>query len=163
VTITDCVLKEMTNSFDQAITILPLKVGLFYLYTSIISSYSLRTGSIELSVEVLLLRTTSTHSGTRTRSFREEVRQRDGGCVLTGRPALPDRCVGLQATHIFPLAYEGGWKRCSLRNLITIPSSRESDGSINSVQNGILLSDEMHSFFDNYFVAINRFVWKGKS
>ncbi|KAG0135876.1 hypothetical protein HOY82DRAFT_466525, partial [Tuber indicum] len=31
----------------------------------------------------------------------------------------------------------------------------ESDGSINSVQNGILLSIEIHTFFDNYRVAIN--------
>ncbi|PUU83146.1 hypothetical protein B9Z19DRAFT_1039877 [Tuber borchii] len=119
------------------------------------SYYIATNGSITLTTNVPLLRTTSTQSRTRTRPFREAVRQRDGGCVLTGRPAIPGRWFGLQAAHIFPLAYEGDWYRLSLRNLITILPDRQSDGSINSVENGLLLSNEMHSFFDNYLVAIN--------
>ena len=91
------------------------------------------------------------------------MRHRDGGCILTGRPAIAGRWFGLQAVHIFPLAYEGHWNRYRYRDLITIPPDRESDGSINSVENGILLSSDMHSFFDNYLVAINPYVWKVKS
>ena len=91
------------------------------------------------------------------------MRHRDGGCILTGTPTLPGRWVALQTAHIFPLAYEGHWNRYSYHNLITIPPDRESDGSINSVQNGIVLCDEMRSYFDNYIVAINPYVWKVKS
>ena len=78
-------------------------------------------------------------------------------------PAVPGRWIGLQATHIFPLAYEGHWNHLSLRNLITIPPDRESDGSINAVQNGISLNNTMHSFFNSYIVAINPYVWKVQS
>ncbi|KAG0124741.1 hypothetical protein HOY82DRAFT_633685 [Tuber indicum] len=110
-------------------------------------SYSLRTGSITLTEEVPLLRTTSTQSGTRTASFREAA-------------AMLGMWTSLQVAHIFPLAYEGHWNRYGYGNLITIPPARESDGSINSVQNGICLSSDMHGFFDNYLVAINPNLWK---
>ncbi|KAG0123258.1 hypothetical protein HOY82DRAFT_674012 [Tuber indicum] len=119
--------------------------------------YIATNGSITLTEEVPLLRTTSTLSGTRTKSFSEAVRSRDMGCILTGRSAIPGRWYGMQVAHIFPLAYEEHWNRHGYNNLITIPPNRESDGSINSVQNGILLSLEMHDFFDNYVVAINPF------
>jgi len=78
-------------------------------------------------------------------------------------PGFPGRWFGLQATHVFPLSYEGDWNRLGHRNLITIAPDRESDGSINSVQNGILLNRTMHIFFDNYLVAINPYVWMVKS
>jgi len=76
---------------------------------------------------------------------------------------MDGRFLALQAAHIFPLAYEGLWNHYSYHKLITIPPDRESDGSINSVQNGILLSNDMRCFFDNYIVAINPYVWKVKS
>ena len=67
------------------------------------------------------------------------------------------------AAHIYPLAYEGDWNLSSLRGLITVAPDRECDGSINSVQNGLLLSNEMHAFFDNYLVSVNPYVRKVKS
>ncbi|KAG0643721.1 hypothetical protein HOY80DRAFT_879731 [Tuber brumale] len=117
--------------------------------------YIATKGSMEVTEEVPLLRTTSMQSGTRPKSFCEAVRRRDGGCILTGRRAMLDRWYCLQAAHIFPLVYEDHWNRYSYRNLITILPNCESNRSINSVQNGILLSNDMHGFFDNYLVAIN--------
>ncbi|KAG0133747.1 hypothetical protein HOY82DRAFT_584337 [Tuber indicum] len=119
------------------------------------SYYIATNGSITLTEEVPLPRATSTQSGTRTASFREAVCHRDGGCILTRRPAMLGMWTSLQVTHIFPLAYEGHWNRYGYGNLITILPARESDGSINSVQNGICLSSDMHCFFDNYLVAID--------
>ncbi|KAG0135405.1 hypothetical protein HOY82DRAFT_551812 [Tuber indicum] len=94
-------------------------------------------------------------SGTRTKSFREAVRHRDGGCIFTGRHGIPGRWTSLPAVHIFPLAYEGHWNHYGFGNSITMPPDCESDGSINSVQNGISLCRDMQCFFDNYIVAIN--------
>ena len=69
----------------------------------------------------------------------------------------------MQIAHIFHLAYEGHWNHYNYHNLTTIPPDRESDGTINSVQNGIVLSSEMFEHFNNYLVAINPYVWKVKS
>ncbi|KAG0135875.1 hypothetical protein HOY82DRAFT_479715, partial [Tuber indicum] len=71
--------------------------------------YIATNDSITLTEEVLLLRTTSMQSGTRTKLYSEAVHHRDGMCILilTGRPGIPGRWFGLQAAHIFPLAYEG--------------------------------------------------------
>ncbi|RPA95771.1 hypothetical protein L873DRAFT_1697010 [Choiromyces venosus 120613-1] len=115
--------------------------------------YIVTTGTITLTNEVPLLRTISLQSGTRTASFRDEVRERDGACVFTGRRS--GRWIGLQAAHIFPLAYEGYWNDHGYGRWITVPPARASDGLINSVQNGILLSIDVHNFFDNYHLTIN--------
>jgi len=64
--------------------------------------------------------------------------------------------------HIFPLAYERQWNDCNLSRLITVPPANESHGSINSVQNGIMLTCEMHQFFASYDLAINPDVCRAK-
>ncbi|KAG0638810.1 hypothetical protein HOY80DRAFT_1137223 [Tuber brumale] len=115
-------------------------------------------GSVSVTDEVPLTRTASLPSGTRTASFRDAVLQRDQRCVITGMPAVLahiGRSRGFEATHIFPLAYEREWNDCNYHRLITIPPTNESHGSINSVQNGILLTSNMYQFFASYDLAIN--------
>ena len=65
------------------------------------------------------------------------------------------RWRGFEAAHIFPLAFERLWNECNLSRLITIPPANESNGSINSVQNGIMLTSVIHQFFVSYDLAIN--------
>ena len=61
--------------------------------------------------------------------------------------------VGFEAAHIFPLAYEGHWIDYNFGRWITqVP---EVGGSINSVQNGLLLSNEVHHLFETYCLSIN--------
>ena len=120
--------------------------------------YSLQTGSITLTEEAPLLRALSLHSGTRIASFRDAVRERDRRCVITGmRVRRPDlgRWGMFEVAHIFPLAYEDHWNKSDYRRWITVPPPNESDGSIHSVQNGMLLSADMHALFDAYGVSIN--------
>ncbi|RPA89778.1 hypothetical protein L873DRAFT_1720507 [Choiromyces venosus 120613-1] len=117
--------------------------------------YIATDSSITLTEEVPLLHTISEQSGTCTASFRDAVRARDGGYVITGRPALLGRWEGLEAAHIFPLSYEEHWNAHNYSSLITFPPAQESYGSINSVQNGLLLDRTMHGFFDSYLLAIN--------
>ena len=149
-------LGRMSNSFDQAITLLSLMVGFFI--TSIIGRYSVRIGSVSVTDEVPLLCAISLPSGTRVASFRDAVFQRDQRCVITGNKAILGhigRWMGFEATHIFPLAYERQWNDCNLSRLITVPPTNESHGSINSVQNGIMLTTAMQRFFASYDLAIN--------
>jgi len=118
----------------------------------------LQAGSIEVSNERWLVRTISLSSGTRVVSFRDAVRERDRRCVVTGRQAARAQYgswTGLQAAHIFPLAYEGHWKANNFGQWITIPPATESAGSINSVQNGMLLRNDIHALFDSYEFSIN--------
>jgi hypothetical protein len=94
-------------------------------------------------------------TGTRVASFRDAVRERDGGCVITGRRAISSRgaWVSFESSHIFPLAHEGHWNAHDYGRWITIPSPQ--GGSINSVQNGLLLACDIHALFDSYDVSIN--------
>ena len=57
--------------------------------------------------------------------------------------------------HVFPLAYEEKWNNCNFNQWITIPPASESDGTINSVQNGMLFTRDMHAMFDSYQISIN--------
>jgi len=63
--------------------------------------------------------------------------------------------TSFDAAHIFPLEYEGYWNDCGFSDLITVPPATESDGTINSQQNGILLQACQHQFFTAYGVSID--------
>jgi len=60
---------------------------------------------------------------------------------------------GFEAARIFPLAYEGHWNQHDYSRWITIQP--DTGGSINSVQNGILLREDIHTLFDAYGISIN--------
>ena len=100
----------------------------------------------------------SQQTGNRTQSFCDAIRSRDLQCVITGqRPprAASGNWSGLQAAHIFPLAYEGLWNQLNYLSLITIPPASAVAGSINSVQNGLLLRNDIHHLFNCYDFSIN--------
>lgn len=106
----------------------------------------------------MLARTPSLPTGTRVTSFSDAVRQRDRRCVITGRRARLAHLGSwdtFETTHIFPLAYEEYWNDCEYNRWITVPPANESDGTINSVQNGVLLGSNIRCLFDAYKVAIN--------
>ncbi|KAG0636826.1 hypothetical protein HOY80DRAFT_925204 [Tuber brumale] len=132
----------------------PLKPGNCY-----IAQLTLHTmGSITVTDEVVLIRTPSLPSGTRVTSFSDAVRQRDRRCIITGRAARLAHLGSwetFQATHIFPLAHEEYWNDRKYSRWITVPPVNESNGTINSVQNGILLGNAIHCFFDSYSSAID--------
>ena len=95
-------------------------------------------------------------SGSRVVGFRNAVRARDGRCVVSGKVvpgAQYDRWWGFEAAHIFPLAYEDHWNRNNYSRWITCHSA--TGGSINSVQNGLLLRADLHILFDNYVFSID--------
>lgn len=79
-------------------------------------------------------------SSGRESHFKTDVRSRDGKCVLTGivnNSAPANLWRGFHAAHVFPLA---SGNHCS---------------SINSCQNGLLLSANVHEMFDDYSISVN--------
>ena len=134
--------------------------------TSIIRHYWLRIGSITITDEVALTRTNSIPSGVRVEAFRQAVRERDGRCIATGRVAKLAHLgwwMNFETAHVFPLAYEQKWNDSDFSRWITAPPADPSHGTINSVQNGILLSSGMHIAFNNYSWSINPDVWISQS
>ncbi|KAK0655523.1 HNH endonuclease-domain-containing protein [Cercophora newfieldiana] len=115
-------------------------------------------GTVKKTAEAAFTRMISLQSGTRVNEFRDKVRQRDGRCVVTKEENINkefDEWVGFEAAHIFPLAYEGQWNTQGWSQQITILPSQRSYGTINSVQNGLLLDSTVHQLFDSYKFSIN--------
>jgi hypothetical protein len=112
---------------------------------------------VSISDEIPLFRTISVSTGTRIKAFADSVRSRDDQCIISGRPVVSVHGIrfyrGFEAAHIFPLAYEDYWNCQNYSRWITQIS--EGGGSINSVQNGLLLSSEVHALFDTYSLSIN--------
>lgn len=118
--------------------------------------YVISDGPIDINNEIILTRTISVTTGTRTRGFTNQVRQRDGRCVVTKEEnplAAAEFWTGFEAAHMFPLAYEQYWIDQNFSRWITIPESR--GGPINSVQNGLLLRSDIHQLFNTYLFSIN--------
>jgi HNH endonuclease len=115
---------------------------------------NVQADSFEVNNEVPLVRTISLGTGTRIQAFRDAVRLRDRQCVIAGEKYLDDDdWVGLEVAHIFPLAYEQYWKLHNYGRWISI--TPDVGGSINSVQNGLLLESGIHQLFDMYRFSIN--------
>lgn len=107
--------------------------------------------------ETAIVRTiSSSQTGPRVHAFQNAIRLRDRRCIITGDEALgaeDDNWTGFEAAHIFPLAYEEYWENNNFAHWITIPSI--AGGTINSVQNGMLLNSAMHQLFDMFEFSIN--------
>ncbi|KAK3941364.1 HNH endonuclease-domain-containing protein [Diplogelasinospora grovesii] len=112
--------------------------------------------TIEINNEPVYTRAMSIQTGPRVRVFTEQVRERDKGCVVTKKENLRAAVglwIGFEAAHIFPLAYEQQWHEYGYGSCITLPPPQ--GGTINSVQNGLLLRGDMHALFDHYYFSIN--------
>ncbi|PKS12583.1 hypothetical protein jhhlp_000791 [Lomentospora prolificans] len=111
---------------------------------------------IQVNSELFLHRTISLGSGNQAYSFRDTVRQRDRRCVIT-KIENPDaefgEWWGYKAAHVFPLAHESYCIAHNFDRWITIRPA--IGGSINSVQNGILLMAHLHDRFNSYAFSID--------
>ena len=116
-----------------------------------------KTGKITVTDECSYLRALSIATTRRTDKFTQQVRERDGMCVITKvkKSARTTTWTSFHAAHIFPAAYENVLcEDDALRNCITLKNSPRESG-IHSVQNGILLAQHVHSLFDVYVISVN--------
>ena len=122
-----------------------------YYYSSI--------GDQTINDEPWLVRTRSIGpGGPRTPSFKHAIRQRDGRYVLTGEIATTGYAglwCGFQAAHLFPISHATEWAQEGYGSWISPEYIPQSGGTINSVQNGMLIQNTYHELFDNYLIAIN--------
>ncbi|KAJ5921812.1 hypothetical protein N7516_009515 [Penicillium verrucosum] len=105
-------------------------------------------GGFRLTEEYFVRRVHSRSRSSRENSFRDSVRARDGKCVLTGlvnNLASEGMWTEFEAAHIFPLERRELWRQCNFDRLITI----------NSVQNGMLVSSSVHRLFDSFLISVN--------
>ncbi|KAK2760194.1 hypothetical protein FQN54_002261 [Arachnomyces sp. PD_36] len=89
--------------------------------------------------------------------FRDQLRQRDGTCAMTGKIGEAGTFQDLHAAHIFPRAREPEWNASGYSNWITdsSPPNRIGDNKLDSPQNGLLLFSGVHSLLDTYALADN--------
>ena len=122
----------------------PLQPGKYFITTA----FSLMTNN-----EPCLLPTGKVLLGISTTAFRDAVRKRDGGCVITGQRAgagAQGFWSGYSATHIFPLEHAKHWVDPGYDR-----SATTARRSVYSVQNGLLLRLDMRQLFERYLVSIN--------
>lgn len=62
---------------------------------------------------------------------------------------------GYDAAHIFPLHCEDLWNQLGYGHWITNMNETNGISKINSSQNGLLMSSNLHKRFDQYLFSIN--------
>ena len=83
-------------------------------------------------------------------AFHHGVRQRDRKSVITGARNLAAQWgiwAGFEAAHVFPLEHESIWVAKNYSRWIT-DMDTVGISKINSVQNGLLIEDNLHASFD---------------
>ncbi|EGX47880.1 hypothetical protein AOL_s00081g207 [Orbilia oligospora ATCC 24927] len=116
--------------------------------------------SITLCVsDELYLDRVLSHSVTpRDSAFRDKIRHRDRGCVLSGvinKAADRGNWKAFEAAHIWPLSKGTEWVRQNAGRWITDSDGLSNEDKMNSPQNGILLSSNSHVLFDSHTLAVN--------
>jgi len=119
--------------------------------------YIIAPKPFEPTNEAPITRMISQVTGDRTRAFRDAVRSRDRQCIISGQPVPTfggkTFWGGFDAAHIFPVGKEGIWRDHNYGRWITIQPVQ--GGSINSVQNGLLLEKFIHHLFNVFDISIN--------
>ncbi|KAK9241770.1 HNH endonuclease-domain-containing protein [Lipomyces tetrasporus] len=115
------------------------------------------TDTISITDEPCIIRILSRTITGRDDAFRNQVRERDRKCVITGlvnTQAYRDRWTGFEAAHIFPLSSEEYFVQSGFIRWITNRMD-EHDTGINSCQNGLLMQNSIHALFDDFGFAVN--------
>ena len=116
------------------------------------------TGPISLSDEPWIARVMSFSVSGREDTFRIGVRARDRKCVVTGTTnplEHLDWWPAFHAAHVFPLEHESHWLEYGYGRWITNMDDAPGRSKINSVQNGLLMKEDVHTLFDQYLFSIN--------
>ncbi|KAN0068121.1 HNH endonuclease domain containing protein [Elaphomyces granulatus] len=93
------------------------------------------------------------------RYFRDGLRERDRACAITGQSfrLRDDPFNGLEAAHIYPVSRVSEWVAQNYRRWITDDSNagRIGETGLYSLQNGLLLTANMHRTWDSFGVAVD--------
>lgn len=102
-------------------------------------------------------------SGRRKGGFAQLVKNRDLGCCITGEMLeyeddMEEEAAwrGIEAIHIFPLAFARHWEDRDYHHYITdMPPNASPAVKLNSSQNGMMVSADIHTLWDAYEIGID--------
>lgn len=132
-----------------------------YVFPCVISAIVpqlIHLGTVQVSDEVWFSRLISHAVSGREDALRDGVRARDGKCVISGEisdGAMWGVWAGFQAAHVFPLEHESLWIEYNYGRSITDMDGVVGSSKINSIQNGLLMSQNLHTRFDQYLFSVN--------
>jgi hypothetical protein len=63
--------------------------------------------------------------------------------------------AGFEVAHIFPLEKESHWIQYNYGRWITDMDDTVGASKINSLQNGFVLREDIHTLFDQYLLSVN--------
>jgi len=117
-------------------------------------------GPIQVSNEAWAQRLITHNASGKEGRFRDKIRARDKKCVISGLqvPEIhiqSDNWAPFQAAHIFPLEHESYWIQYDLGRWVTDLVSATKSSNIDSAQNGMLLTSDVHLKFDQYLISVN--------
>ncbi|KAH8803242.1 hypothetical protein F5884DRAFT_888367 [Xylogone sp. PMI_703] len=91
--------------------------------------------------------------------FREGLRERDQVCAISGEDfrVRGNRFHNLEAAHIYPVALVEEWNQQGYRRWITdtSPSTDIGKSKLYSLQNGLLLSLNIHGSWDIFAIGVD--------
>ncbi|KAF8232788.1 hypothetical protein L208DRAFT_1270241, partial [Tricholoma matsutake] len=93
-----------------------------------------------------------------TSAYRERTRRRDPRCLISGFLVSRGDFSRFKAAHIFPRVHDAEWVNKGYASRITDPAPLHDLGGstkIDSIQNVILLRNDLHDAWDNYMFAVN--------
>lgn len=111
-----------------------------------------------MSDEIWFARADSFSTSAQEEAFRTRVRNRDGKCVISGATnplSQASMWPGFEAAHVFPRGCESLWTQFGYRRWITNMDDATGVLKIDSVQNGLLMSRNVHTCFDQYLFSVN--------
>lgn len=122
-------------------------------------------GPVDMTDEEWVPRIFSRSSSDQDTQFRDAVRRRDGGCMVSSVPNLRAQVnmwQAFEAVHLFPLEHESLWLSTGCKQWIANMNGVQQQGNriiensgINSVHNGLLMRSDLHREFDTYLFSIN--------
>lgn len=117
---------------------------------------SLILGEIRVNNEPWIHRILSHNISGQEDAFRDQVRARDKRCVVSGMVnPFTSRWPYHEAAHIFPFEREDYWREHGYSRWVTNMDDTIGKSTIDSCQNGLLLSKAVLAAFDQYLLSVN--------
>ncbi|KAG0636815.1 hypothetical protein HOY80DRAFT_975892 [Tuber brumale] len=143
--------QERMSSHIVSRTEVPLQVGVYDIYCE---------ASIQVSDESWVHRLISHKIASGENSFRDDIRNRDRKCVISGisNPEIhiqSNNWTIFEAAHIFPPEHSSLWIQYDYGRWIAGKGDATESSKINSPQNGFLLRQEVQTMFNQYLISVN--------
>ncbi|KAG0634179.1 hypothetical protein HOY80DRAFT_987738 [Tuber brumale] len=143
--------QERMSSHIVSRTEVPLQVGVYDIYCE---------ASIQVSDEPWVHRLISHEITSSEDSFRNDIRNRDRKCVISGI-SIPEiftqsnNWTAFEATHIFPPERSSLWIQYDYGRWIAGKDGTTESSNINSPRNRLLLGLNVQQMFHQYLISVN--------